>query len=216
MLLTGGWTDSPACPFSIWQSDFYLFFRLLCFPTSLFPWASNVKSALRYVEQRVLGFSNYPDKPARICQSQSKKLQISRRQCCLTIVIIMSKTTSTTVDQKTYIPFWWTGSPVSRADLLLENVSPWQAWSTCIFTTTGEGAGEVALSSNVTFLLGEQLETLVYASVKTAERAARESRWGVRIWAEMIKSLLSDLHIEEVDVGTVPNILLYRVIQKEC
>ena len=156
------------------------------------------------------------DKPARICQSQSKKLQISRRQCCLTIVIIMSKTTSTTVDQKTYIPFWWTGSPVSRADLLLENVSPWQAWSTCIFTTTGEGAGEVALSSNVTFLLGEQLETLVYASVKTAERAARESRWGVRIWAEMIKSLLSDLHIEEVDVGTVPNILLYRVIQKEC
>ena len=45
------------------------------------------------------------DKPARICQSQSKKLQISRRQCCLTIVIIMSKTTSTTVDQKTYIPF---------------------------------------------------------------------------------------------------------------
>ena len=64
-------------------------------------------------------------------------------------------------------------------------------------------------SSNVTFLLGEQLETLVYASVKTAERAARESRWGVRIWAEMIKSLLSDLHIEEVDVGTVPNILLY-------
>ena len=156
------------------------------------------------------------DKPARICQSQSKKLQISRRQCCLTMVIIMSKTTSTTVDQKTYIPFWWTGSPVSRADLLLENVSPWQAWSTCIFTTTGEGAGEVALSSNVTFLLGEQLETLVYASVKTAERAARESRWGVRIWAEMIKSLLSDLHIEEVDVGTVPNILLYGVIQKEC
>ena len=158
------------------------------------------------------------DKPARICQSQSKKLQISRRQYCLTIVIIISisKTTSTTVDQKTYIPFWWTGSPVSRADLLLENVSPWQAWSTCIFTTTGEGAGEVALSSNVTFLLGEQLETLVYASVKTAERAARESRWGVRIWAEMIKSLLSDLHIEEVDVGTVPNILLYGVIQKEC
>ena len=30
-------------------------------------------------------------------------------------------------------------------------------------------------------LLGEQLETLVYASVKIADRVARESRWGVRI-----------------------------------
>ena len=41
------------------------------------------------------------------------------------------------------------------------------------------------VSSNVTFLLGEQLETLVYASVKMADRVARESRWGVRIWAGM-------------------------------
>ena len=73
MLRTGGQTAQHVL--LVFTSDFYLFFRLLCFPTSLFPWASNVKSALRYAEQRVLGFSNYPDKPARICQSQPTNIE---------------------------------------------------------------------------------------------------------------------------------------------
>ena len=38
------------------------------------------------------------------------------------------------------------------------------------------------VSLNVTYLLGEQLETLVYASLKMADRLASSSKWGVRIW----------------------------------
>ena len=101
-----------------------------------------------------------------------------------------------TLSQSTYIPFWCTGSPVSRADLwqnlhLTEMLSVWLVITQCHSMSLNVIHCHLIslyvtqchfVSLNVTYLLGEQLETLVNASLKMADRLASSSKWGVRIW----------------------------------